>query len=45
LIVDPSCRLLVEGFQGQYHFPEGKDHQDYDNFEAARRRAREPSHA
>ena len=45
LLVDPSCRLLIEGFQGQYHFAPQKDQDAYDAFDASRRRVREAIHA
>lgn len=41
MTVDPSCRLLVEGFMGQFHFPDRKDEDSYQNFEATRGRERE----
>ena len=40
LIVDPSCRLLVQGFTGGYHFPERGDEEDYRAFEEERARER-----
>ncbi len=45
LIVDPSCKLLIAGFMGQYHFPDHKDEEAYQNFEATRSRERERMNA
>lgn len=41
LIIDPSCRLLIEGFMGLYHFAPRKDQMAYDAFETQRMRGRE----
>ena len=43
LVIDPSCRILIQGFMGQYAFPTGRDQQGWSNFERERtmgRRAR-----
>jgi hypothetical protein len=37
LIIDPSCRLLIEGFMGQYHFAPAQDMEAYRNFDERRR--------